>query len=102
MEIHYKNGKDESILNDERKIKKHYNKSSINIMNRLTELRAATCLEDIPICPPPRRHKLEGEDRWSVRYTKNYRIIFEPYGEYNINDLKTIKEIRILELEDYH
>jgi len=102
VKIHYKNKKDKAILTDQRKIVRYYNKSAQSIMNRLTELLAADSLDDIPISPPPVRHKLVGTNQWAVKYSKNYRIIFEPWGEYNINDLKSIKEIRILKLDDYH
>jgi proteic killer suppression protein len=105
VKIHYSNKKDESTLEDERLIDRYYKKDeSKNIKARLTELRAANCLSEIPECPPPVRHKLNGNynGHWCVRYSKNDRIIFKPFGTYNINDLNTITEIEIVRLGDYH
>lgn len=104
MEITYSSRKLEKTLLDEKLIKKEYGKMAQGVMNRMSELRAATCLKDIPITPPPRRHKLEPhtENKWGISYYKNYRIIFSAVGDFNADDLSSITEIKILELEDYH
>lgn len=104
MIIHYSSKKDKKILESERLIRIHYGKASTNLINRLSELRAANSLQEIPQVPPPRRHKLKGDkkDCWGIDYTKNHRIIVQPCGIYDINDLRSIKEIKIVGLEDYH
>lgn len=104
MLLHYSDNKSEKILTNERLIIRKYGKLAEKIMNRLSELRAAGCLEDIPPVPPPRRHKLVGnmEGHWGIDISKNFRIIIEPYGDFNIDDLSTITEITILQIEDYH
>lgn len=104
MKIHYSSTKLEKILTNERLLKKEYGRDYIKIGNRLSELRAANCLNDIPSCPPPRRHKLEGNhtDCWGIDYSKNYRIIIQPWGTYDIADLTSIVEVKVLSLEDYH
>lgn len=104
MIIHYSSKKDEKIFQDERLIKKYYGKDGEKISNRLSELRAANNLEEIPPVPPPRRHKLNNNRKncWGIDYSRNDRIIIEPYGEFDIEDLSTIKEIKIICLEDYH
>lgn len=105
MILHFNSSKDEKILGNERLLNRHYNKSHANrIKSRITELQSANNLSEIPQIPPPRRHKLSGElnNCWGVDYSPNYRIIIEPYGLFNIDDLTTITEIKILKLEDYH
>lgn len=104
MEIHYSSTKQEKILTDIRLLKKYYSNNYTKIMNRLSELRLANNLNEIPDVPPPRRHKLKGnlKNCWGIDYSKNYRIIIQPVGVYDINDLNTIKQILIVELEDYH
>ncbi len=105
MILHYNSSKDEKILCNERLLNKHYKKAhAIRIKSRLTELQSANNLSEIPQIPPPRRHKLSGDlkDCWGIDYSPNYRIIIEPYGSFDINDLTTIIEIKILKLEDYH
>ncbi|MCC4044734.1 type II toxin-antitoxin system RelE/ParE family toxin [Enterococcus gallinarum] len=104
MIIKYANRKDEKILGNERKIKQYYGKHHKNLSIRLSELRAANCLCEIPDVPPPRRHKLKGgyAKCWGIDISANYRIIIEPSGTYSIDDLQTINEIKILNIEDYH
>ncbi len=104
MKIHYSSVKLEKILTDIRLLKKFYGNDYIKISNRLSELRVANNLNEIPEVPPPRRHKLSGKYKecWGVDYSKNDRIIIQPKGEYDINDLKSIEEVLILDLEDYH
>jgi proteic killer suppression protein len=76
----------------------------------MSVLRAAACLEEVPVGKPDRRHalSLNRKGQFAVDITENYRLIFEP----NNNplplqkdgglDLKRITDIKILEVEDYH
>ena len=103
MTIHYADKKQEKILTSERLIIRKYGRLSDGIINRLSEMRAAICLEEISCFPPPRRHKLVGvQNVWGLDVSKNYRILITPYGEYNENDLSTITEVTVLRIEDYH
>lgn len=104
MKIHYSSKKLEKILTDPRLIKKEYSDYYKKIISRLSELSVAESLFDIPEVPPPRRHKLKGEYKncWGIDYYTHFRIIIRPTGEYDINDLKSITEIIIIDLEDYH
>jgi proteic killer suppression protein len=104
MNIEYSSNKLEKILTNPRLLKKHYGKDFDRLSMRLSELRAANSLFDIPEVPPPRRHKLYGEWEkcWGIDYSKNYRIILRPIGNFDLDDLKTINEIEILDLLDYH
>ena len=104
MEILYSNRKQEKILTNSRLVKKEYNEISNKLLNRLTELKSVDCLEDIPVVPPPRRHKLSGnlDNRWAVDLNGKMRLVFEPYGNYDVNDLTTINSIKIIDIMNYH
>lgn len=104
MKLHYATKKLERVMTDNRLLKKYYSNDYVRIRNRLSELLVADSLEEIPVVPPPRRHKLSGDmaDCWGIDYSKNDRIVIQPMGEYDINSLDTIKEVKILRLEDYH
>lgn len=104
MKIHYSSVKQEKILTDIRLLKKFYGSDYTKISNRLSELRVANNLNEIPEVPPPRRHKLNGKynNCWGIDYSRNDRIIIQPIGQYDINDLTSIVEIIIIDLEDYH
>ena len=104
MEISYAGKKLEKILTNERMIKKQYAAFYKKIINRMSEIRAANNLDEIPHIPPPRRHKLEGNyiDCWGIDVSKNFRIVLRPIGDWDESDLKTINKIQILSIEDYH
>ena len=104
MEISYSSKKLEKILKDDRLLHKYYSNDYQRIKNRISEIKAANNLSEIPETPPPRRHKLYGDYKgcWGIDYSKNDRIIIRPVGEFDINDLSSIDTVEIVELEDYH
>lgn len=104
MEIEFSDKKLEKILTNDRLMRRAYGKFYHNLKNRLSELIAANHLEMIPTSPPPRRHKLSPNQMgyWGICVSENYRIIIEAIGDFNPNDLKTIKQIKIIRIEDYH
>ncbi|MBC1578304.1 type II toxin-antitoxin system RelE/ParE family toxin [Listeria seeligeri] len=104
MILHYKNRRLEKILTNERLIKKNYTAISQKLLTRISELRAANSLEEISNLPPPRRHKLSQNfsGHWGVDISKNYRIIFIPSNNFIEEDLSSIIEIKIVDIEDYH
>lgn len=104
MVIKFSSKKLEKKLTDKRLLKKYYGNDYNKISNRLSELEVANNLSEIPECPPPRRHKLVGDlqECWGIDYSKNDRIIIRPTGEFDINDVSSIVEIEIVDLEDYH
>lgn len=104
MEVSYASNRLEKILTNERKIKSQYTQFYKRLINRMSEIRAAKNLEEIPHIPPPRRHKLKGyyNDCWGIDVSKNFRIVLRPVGDWNEYDLKTINKIQILSIEDYH
>jgi len=104
MKVSYDSKKLEKILTNERLIKKHYSNFYIKLLNRLSEIKAAKNLNDIPHFPPPRRHKLTQNfsDCWGIDVSKNFRIILKPDCDYDEYDLTTIDSIMIVSIEDYH
>lgn len=81
-----------------------------HLRRRLSILREAACLSDVPGRPPERRHPLKGDRRgqYAVVIKDNWRLVFEPDhdplpvdGEGAL-DLRAVTAIRILEIVDYH
>ena len=104
MVIKYSSKKLEKKLTDLRLLKKYFSNDYNKINNRLSEIKAANNLSDIPECPPPRRHKLNGDLQgcWGIDYSQNDRIIIRPIGDFDINNISSIAAIEIVDLEDYH
>lgn len=111
MIITFKTKKLKRIFDSKRNILKVYGEvRGKTLINRMVVLRAATCLKEVPVKKPDRRHKLSHnrKGQFAVDITGNYRLVFEP----NNNplplrkdgglDIKRITEIKILEVEDYH
>ena len=79
------------------------------ILLRITEFKAADCLEDLRNAPG--RHEELKENRksqLSCRLTANWRLIYRPFGnreDYLENDSLVwgkVTEVEIIEAEDYH
>ncbi|CAF1851236.1 MULTISPECIES: type II toxin-antitoxin system RelE/ParE family toxin [Bacillus] len=104
MKISYATKKLEKILTNERLIKKEYTLFYKKVINRISEIRVANNLDEIPHVPPPRRHKLDGDynNCWGIDISKNFRIVLRPIGDWDESELKSINEIEILSIGDYH
>lgn len=80
------------------------------VFQRLSELRAATNLSEISYLPPPRCHRVDGvrKDCWAVDTIHPQRLLFKinqdpvPKLEDGGVDLKSVTDIKIWEVEDYH
>lgn len=80
------------------------------LMRRLAVLEAADCLEEIPITPPFRRHELKQnrKGQLAIDLEHPYRLIFKPnHNPVPVKadgglDLRKIRAITIIEVEDYH
>lgn len=102
MKIRFQTKKLEKILTNDKLIKQNYNLLYKNIKARLTELLAVDNLSLITHKPPPRRHKLKGYDNcYAVDLSRNYRLLFCATNK-EIIELKEIKDITIIGIEDYH
>lgn len=104
MEVHYGSRRLKKTLGSERLVVRYYGELAHNLLNRLTELKAARSLLDIPETPPPARHKLKGKlaGCWGIWLSPNWRLIVRPYGSFDVNDLSTIGAVVIESIEDYH
>lgn len=104
MDIEFASTRMGKDLSSRRRIAKQYGHIQIGLENRLSELWAADSLGDITPEPPPRRHKLTGDraDCWGINVSKNWRLVLQPIGEYDPDDLHTITKVKIVSIEDYH
>ena len=111
MDIVFKTSKLQKECTDVKQmLKRHGPQRTKLLQKRLTELRAATVLEDIFKLPQARCHELRGDRKGelAVDLDHPYRLIFEV-----ANDPKPTKEdggldwtkttaIKIIGIEDYH
>lgn len=76
------------------------------LTQRVSELQSAYTLSDLARIPAARLHKLEGRrnDEYAIDLIHPFRLIIKPILEEddNINDLTSIKIVRIEEVTDYH
>ena len=79
-------------------------------MLRLTQLQAASCLNDMKVIPGTRFHQLEGKRKkqFSLDLKHPFRLVLEPfcdpipYTDKNEINLEKISKIMIIEVVDYH
>ena len=110
MEIEFKDKSLEKIIQDPRKLKKRFNKSAKNVVNRLRLLQKEANLGRISKKPPIRRHLLSGDlkGNYAIDVTYKLRIVFEinhdqiPRLPDNSVDVDNVTRIRIIGICDYH
>jgi len=90
------------IIDDDRKLKRSYGKLAKKIKLTISILKVASNLEEVPNCPPTRRHKLQREYKncWAVDLSANYRLIIKANSD--SDDLSKITDITVIGIEDYH
>ena len=99
MLIHFNSPQLAATLESPMLIAKHHPRYANILINRMSELRCAPTLAEIPTTPPPRCRKLPDHPlRWAVNLTGGHRLIIEPNGTYDANDPKTISEVTIIEI----
>ena len=111
MDIYFKTKKLQKICSTKKAAVKELGQSGgKKLMQRLSELSAATTLSDISYLPPPRLHELSGnrKGQFSVDLEHPYRLLFIPANEPipmrddgGMNKDK-IDQIEITEIEDTH
>jgi proteic killer suppression protein len=103
MEIHYRDKKLKKLLESSKSISKKYGSDCARkIIQRISELQAAECLEDMPPAARPHPHRGSRKGLFSLDIKQPYRLIIEPAGEYEITDIATITEVTIYEITDPH
>ena len=109
MELTYKNEKLQNICENSKYnkelVKKYGIEVSKKLPQRIKELKAFNSLNDVPINPPFRRHKLTGDrdNQFAISITNQYRLIFrQKENNIIIEDLRKIKEIEIMEVSKHY
>lgn len=111
MQITFKTRKLKRIFDSDKEILRTYGEvRGKGLKHRMSVLRAAACLAEVPVGKPDRRHalSLNRKGQFAVDISENYRLIFEPDNnplplqKDGGLDLKRITGIKILEVEDYH
>jgi len=110
MTIHYASNKLERQLSSATEIKKAFGVNARRVQLRMDDIRASPSLAVLMQIPAANCHKLTGNRKgeWAVNISVNHRMIFEiadnPVPENEQGGVNTIlvKEIRILNTEDYH
>lgn len=105
------NRKLERVFNSERElVKKYGRRMATKIMMRLAVLKNARTLDDVPVTPPERRHRLRGEreGQYAIDLVQPHRLVFEPRREpsgTHVSDEPDpggVTAITIIEVVDYH
>jgi proteic killer suppression protein len=106
LNISFKTKKLEKVCSSEAKLNREYGILSRTIMSRLSFLKSAPNLEDVPHHPPHRRHKLKGEYQgmFAVDIKHPKRLIFQPVNIHPDDEisLKEVVSIEIIAITDYH
>lgn len=89
------------------KADKHFGQQKAKkISERLNDLHDAFSLLDIENLKYPGLHKLVGQREGQLALTTKqpFRLIIKPYNkEYDLNDLSTVTEVEVVELDiNYH
>ncbi len=111
MVIYFRTRKLQKLCNNRNAaVKKLGPRMAGKLQQRLMELNAAVCLDDISRTPPPRCHQLTGnrEGQLSVDLEHPYRLLFIPADDPARTtsdgslDWERIVEIEIIEITDTH
>lgn len=110
MDILFANKKLEKTFNSQNKLHREYGEQAKKINLRMSVLRAASSLAQVPVEKPDRLHELSGERKgcFAVDLKQPYRLIFEPADipvprkEDGGIEKEQVVSIRILSVEDYH
>lgn len=108
MELTYKNEKLRRLCEEPK-----FNKELIKIYGvevakklpqRIKELKAFECLQEVPSTLPFRRHKLSGnlKNHFAININGQYRLIFRQKESNIMEDLKDIKKIEIMEVSKHY
>ncbi len=110
MKLSYKSKKLEKRLTEPKEMNKAFGTKAKKINQRMKDLSGVETLADMKNLPAARCHELKGDKQGllAVDVSGNYRLIFEPNHypfpekEDGGLDWEQVREIRILQVEDYH
>ena len=104
MDIEYANNAMKRVLESQRLIAKKHGDIARNLINRMSDLRVASNLNEISHLPPPRRHKLTGnlDGCWGIALSGHNGLLISPIVDFNPADLTTVTTIRIEDITDFH
>ena len=111
MQITFRTGKLQKACSQSKEAVKQYGpQSGAKLEQRMMELAAASCLDEVSRLSPARCHELKGarKGQLSVDLQHPYRLLFIPAddppalkGDGGI-DWHAVKEIEIIDIEDTH
>jgi proteic killer suppression protein len=89
-------------------VKAYGERQARKIMKRISVLRTAASIREVPTAPPDRCHALTGDraGQYAVDLEHPYRLVFRPYmdppsGTSSVNR-SSVTSIEIVTVEDYH
>lgn len=110
MEIYWGNEKIRKEMESEGLLKSKYDeKVARNVVKRLKEIDSFPSYADLP--PNSGKHSLKQGNKFIAfavdlpgrgKGRGKWRLVFEPYGKYDLANQKTITAVKILGIEDYH
>ena len=110
MEFEFQSKKLQKELTEQKSMDRAYGIRAAPLRRRLTVLRKAECLADVPKAPPDRCHALKADraGQYAVDIKENWRLVFEPDHDPLPKlpdgglDEGAVTKIRFLEVTDYH
>lgn len=110
MEVYWKSAKLKSQLENEAHLIREYDiKVAQSVAKRMKEIVSFPSYADLP--PNANKHSIKNGNRllyYAVDLPSlgsgrgKLRLTFEPYGEYDLANQKTVVSIKITGIEDYH
>jgi proteic killer suppression protein len=110
MHIIFQSKKLSKLCNNDKDLKRRYEKMAKKIRNSLDDLAAATTLSEFRTLPQYRPHELteNRKGQLAIDLLHPYRLIFEPADDPPAKkadggiDWNNVKSILIIEITDYH
>ncbi len=110
MKIEYQKNKLKKQLSSASEIKRNFGVNAKRISSRLDDINASPSLYILLQIPAANCHKLSGDrdGEWALNISANHRMIFEiahnplPTNEDGSLDTKSVTDICIIEIVDYH
>ncbi len=110
MRVEFATTRLKKSLSDEREMDRRYGQLAKPLRNRLSVLRRARSLADVPTVPPERCHQLsqDRDEQFAVDLKHPHRLVFavddEPVPRKADGgiDLSAVTAIRVVDIVDYH